>query len=313
MMNRNDITEIGDFCVEKTISKSGMSSVHLGYRPELPLYKVAIKLHQESEKQANAYQDYLRKEADYLVLFRHPNVIRIYPIVSATGKVTYCARATNLPDRPWYFAMEYLPAGDLTKYVKKLTSFPIPWLIEFFYQLLITIQFLHRLGYGHCDLKPDNILLREPPDAKRPPLPILTDFGTTHALNAPMEDPARSLRYSPPEIILAHTRKDINPTELSLKPEKIDIWSLGAILFELLTGRALFYQRSEKDITTSILQGEIEKIHKLRPDASANLDVALEVMLKRNPDDRPDIDELIIAFEERISSVRPPRIPVGQA
>jgi serine/threonine protein kinase len=311
-MNRLNFTAIGDFVIEKTISRSGMSSVHLGYKPELPTHKVAIKLHQESETQANAFQDYLRKEADYLTKFRHPSIIRIFPITSTTGKITYSARATNLPDRPWYFAMEYLPAGDLTQYSKKITSFPIPWLIEFFYQLLITVQFIHRLGYGHCDLKPDNILLREPPDARRSPLPILTDFGTTHALNAPMGDPARSLRYSPPEIILAHTRKDINPLDLALKPDKIDIWSLGAILFELLTGRALFYQRNEKEITTSILQGEIAKIHKLRPEASTNLDKALEAMLNKRPEERPDVDDLITAFEERISSVRPPRIPVSQ-
>jgi serine/threonine protein kinase len=309
-MSRQVISAIGDYLVEKTISRSGMSSVHLGYMPAQPAFKVAIKLHQESRTQANAFQDYLRNEADYLNRFRHPNVIRIYPIVSSTGKITYCARCLNLPDQPWYFAMEYLPGGDLARYIKKFRSFPILWVIEFFYQLLITVQYLHRLGYAHCDLKPDNLLLREAPDPRRAPQPILTDFGTTHPLDAQLEFPTRSLRYSPPEIILAHARRDIRPAELTLIPDKIDIWSLGAILFELLTGRALFNQRNDKEITTSILEGEIEKIHQLRPDASAFLDVALVEMLRKTPEARPDVDDLIIAFEERISSVRPPRIPV---
>jgi serine/threonine protein kinase len=308
-MIKQKFTVIGDYVIDKTISISGMSSIHLGYMPDQPAYKVAIKLHQESEGQANAFQDYLRKEADFLNLFRHPSIIRIYPISLPTGKITYCARATNLQDRPWYFAMEYLPQGDLTQHIKKIKGFPIPWLIEFFYQLLITVQYMHRLGYGHCDLKPDNVLLREDPDVRRIPQPILTDFGTVHPLNSRMNSPTRSMRYSPPEIILAHTRGDIPPSELNLQPGKIDIWSLGAILFELLTGRALFNQRNEKEITTSILEGEIDKIHKLRPDASTYLDVALDVMLRKNPDERPDIDDLVSAFEERISSVRPPRIP----
>ncbi len=312
-MSTLKVTAIGDYVIEKTLSVSGMSSVHLGYLPELPAYKVAIKLHQESEGQANTFQDYLRKEADYLSRFRHPNVIRIFPIFTSTGKSAYCARAINLPDRPWYFAMEYLPAGDLTRHIKKVSSFPIPWLVEFFYQMLVTVQYLHRLGYGHCDLKPDNILLRETPDARRVPIPILTDFGTVHPLAARMEEPTRSMRYSPPEVILAHARKDINPADLPLIPAKIDVWSLGAIFFELLTGRALFNQRNEREITTSILQGEIEKIRKLRPDTSSSLDIALEVMLKKKPEDRPDIDDLITAFEERISSVRPPRIPAAAA
>jgi len=310
-MSRQNITAIGDFTIEKNISWSGMSSVHLGYLPSQPEYKVAIKLHQETASQANAFQDYLRNEANYLNRFRHPNVIRIFPISTVLGRIAYCVRATNLPDQPWYFAMEYLPAGDITQYIKKIRSFPILWVIELFYQLLVTVQYLHRLGFGHCDLKPDNILLREPPDPKRTPQPILTDFGTTQPIGTPMTAPARSIRYSPPEIILAHARKDINPSELTLLPDKIDVWSLGAILFELLTGRALFNQRNSKEITTSILEGEIAEIHKLRPEASPYLDVALKAMLKKTPQERPNVDDLIIAFEEKISSVRPPRIPIS--
>jgi eukaryotic-like serine/threonine-protein kinase len=311
-MAKPDVAAIGDFTIEKTISRSGMSSIHVGYLPAQPDYKVAIKLHMETASQANLYQDYLRHEADYLKQFRHPNVIRIFPISTVLNRITYCARDAKLPGQPWYFAMEYLTAGDLRQYSAKFRTFPIPWLVELFYQLVITVQFLHRLGYGHCDLKPDNVLFREVPDPKKAPLPILTDFGTVHPIGKPILIPARSMRYSPPEIILASARKDIQPSELNLLPDKIDIWSLGAILFELLTGRALFYQRNDKEITTSILNGEIDEIHKLRPDASSYLDVALKAMLKRAPEERPTIDDIVIAFEEKISSVRPPRIPISQ-
>ena len=310
-MTRPKITSIGDFVIDKSLSTSGMSSVHVGHLPAQPTYKVAIKLHLESETHHNTFQDYLRKEADYLVRFRHPSVIRIFPISLHTGKVSYCVRATNLPENPWYFAMEYLPGGDLSDYIKKIKTFPILWIIEFFYQLLITVQFLHHLGFGHCDLKPDNILLREPPEPNKSPQPILTDFGTTHPLGTPITQPAKSVRYSPPEILLAHTRKDIHPQELALYPDKIDIWSLGAILFELLTGRPLFNQKQDREITTSILEGKIDKIRTLRPEVNESLDVVLEQMLKRVPEARPEVDELIVAFEELISSVRPPRIPVA--
>ncbi len=310
-MFKQKITAIGDYAIEKNLNISGMSSIYLGYLPPQNQYKVAIKLHLESETGHNIFQDYLRKEAEYLAMFRHPNVIRIFPTPINSGRSMYCVRATNLPETPWYFAMEYLPDGDLTKHLKKIKTFPIPWIIEFFYQLLITVQFIHRLGYGHCDLKPDNVLLREAPDPNRPPHPILTDFGTTHPIGTPITHPAKSVRYSPPEILLSHTRQDLRPEERPLHPDKIDIWSLGAILFELLTGRPLFNQKQDREITTSILEGRIEKIRTLRPDVHESLDIVLEQMLKRSPEERPGIDTFVTVFEERISSVRPPRIPVG--
>lgn len=309
-MSKPKFSTIGDYTIEKTINTSGMSSIHVGYIPPQNQYKVAIKLHLDSETEHNVFQEFLRKEAEYLALFRHPNVIRIFPTLVNAGRTGYCVRATNLPDSPWYFAMEYLPSGDLTQHLKKIKTFPILWIVEFFYQLLITVQFLHHMGYGHCDLKPDNILLREIPDPNKAPHPILTDFGTTHPIGTPIAHPAKSLRYSPPEILLSHTRQDIRPEELNLYPDKIDIWSLGAILFELLTGRPLFNQKNDRAITTSILEGKIDFVRSLRPEVHESLDIVLAQMLKRAPEERPEIDDLVMVFEERISSVRPPRIPL---
>jgi serine/threonine protein kinase len=305
------VKTVGDYLIDKTLSQSGMSYIHLAHLPNQANYKVALKIHLGSDSPHNVYQDLLRVEAEHLTRLRHPNIVRIFPQHLPTGKVLYCARAMELPDHPWYLVMEYIPGSDLGKYVKTLGKFPVPWIIELFYQLLTTVQFMHKMGYGHCDLKPENILLRESPDPYRMPQPILTDFGTTHRLDEKIVQPTRSLRYSPPEVIIAYTRKDIKTSEFPLYPEKIDLWSLGAILFELLTGRHLFNQERETDITSSILRGEINKVQSLRPEVHESLDKVLSVMLKVHPEDRPGVDEIIEAIEERISSVRPPRIPVS--
>jgi serine/threonine-protein kinase len=304
-------TYIGNFVVEKTLSKSGMSYIYLARLAEQPNYKVALKIHLESEGPRNTYQDLLRHEAEHLAHFRHPNIMRVFPLQLPTGKVVYCARATDLPENPWYFTMEYIPGGDLSKYIKNFTKMPIPWIIEFFYQLLITVKYIHQMGYGHCDLKPENILLREPPSPLRTPQPILTDFGTAQRVEDIIAQPTRSLRYSPPEIIMAYTRKDIEAKNFPLYAAKIDIWSLGALLFELLTGQQLFSQRKEAEITSSILRGELRKIQTLRREAHESLDKVLSVMLQTQPEERPEIDDIIEAIEERISSVRPPRIPLA--
>jgi serine/threonine protein kinase len=254
------VKTVGNYQIDKILSKSGMSFVYQAHLSNQPNFKVALKINLESESPRNIYQDLLRHEAEHLARFRHPNIVRIFPLNLPTGKVLYCARAIEIPENPWYFTMEYISASDLGKYIKNFSKFPVPWIIELFYQLLITVQFIHRMGYGHCDLKPENILLREPPDPSRVPHPILTDFGTTHRLDSKIFQPTRSLRYSPPEVIMAYTRRDIDSTNFPLYPNKIDLWCLGAILFELLTGQHLFNQNKEADITSSILRGELKKV-----------------------------------------------------
>ena len=99
---------IGDYLIDSTLSKSGMSYVHLAYLPNQPNYKVALKIHFVSESPRNAYQDLLRHEAEHLARFRHPNVVRIFPLHLPTGKVLYCARAIELPENPTVLIKVYL-------------------------------------------------------------------------------------------------------------------------------------------------------------------------------------------------------------
>ncbi|NUM46963.1 MAG: serine/threonine protein kinase [Anaerolineales bacterium] len=314
MANLANGTRIGDYVIESLLSdKGGMSEIYLAALYGQPTYKVALKFPRKVETNQNAYQDLLRDEANFLAKLRHPGIVRVFPLTQAGGKTTYLARAAALPQQPWYFAMEYVPGSDLAKYVKQIAKFPLPWITELFYQIAVTIQFMHTKdqGYGHCDIKPENILMREVPDPHRPPQPVFVDFGTVKPFDAPITQPALSLKYSSPEVVQAHIRKDIPPEQFPLQPEKIDIWALGVLLFELITGQELFNQRKDDEITTSILRGKLKRIRDLRPEINPSFDILLNEMLKQDPDERPDIDDVIEVLEERISNVRPPRIPMA--
>lgn len=303
--------QIDAYTIEKPLSKSGgMSQVFLAHHREKADKQVAIKVQLTEDENSQTYQELLRQEAETLSRLRHPGIVHVFPLRVA-NRTAYSARAHEHKGQPWYFAMEYIRGNNLHDYTGQIAKMPLEWVMELFYQLLTTIQFMHLSGFAHCDLKPNNILLRSAPSVNEVPRPVLVDFGSATEIKKGIGQLTASLHYSPPEVILAMERKDIPQSNLLLLPEKIDIWALGAILFEIVTGRPLINKKKKDDITTSIIKGELDTIHSIRPDVHHSLDRFLGVILRKDPAERPDVRDLIKAIEEKISVSRPPR--VGQS
>lgn len=301
---------LGNYQIEKHLSKKGATSqIFLAKNNERPELHAALKVHLTND---NRYQDLLRKEADVLSRLHHPGVVRIYPQY-INGRVVYEARADLHRDQPWYFVMEHITGPSLDQLIDKqiIKKYPIAWIIELFYQLLTIVNFLHKAGYAHCDLKPSNILLRYPPSATQIPYPVLVDFGSVTSIKSSPANLAGTILYLPPEAIMLVVRSDITPKELSLRPDKVDIWSLGAIFFEMLTGRPLINHKSKEQATTSILQGQLDSLKSERPDINPSLDILLRNMISKEAEKRPPVHQLIAALEEDIAEFRPPRIPIN--
>lgn len=232
--------------------------------------------------------------------------MRIYP-QQINGRVTYEARASWHSEAPWYFTMEYIPGPSLDRIVNKqfVRQFPTEWIVELFYQIGVVVYYLHRSGYAHFDLKPSNILLRYPPSLDTIPAPVLIDFGITTKHKSHPEILAGSLQYSSPEILVARNRPD---ARVKITPDKADIWALGAIFFELLTGRPLVNDNNEKRITTAIMQGKLDSLKSERPELSSFLDGLFSAMINEDAVRRPNINRILKALEEEIIEICPPRI-----
>lgn len=307
-VNNGDV--VGTYCIQHDISAGGMSHIFLATLLDRPNFRAALKFNGSAHPR---YQDLLRHEAEILAQLRHPNIVRIFPM-RLERKTYYTARAQDIPHRPWYFAMEYLEGGSLDQHVAQIAGFPLAWRVELFYQLLITVHFIHQNGLAHLDLKPENIVLRHFPRPDQGPQPTIIDFGSASLL----ERRARlsfSVHYSPPEIILAQRRQKEGKTPCleTLRPEKTDVWALGAILFELLTGMPLVPEAGGDGAMRRILDGNWPSVRASRPEIDESFDLMLAVMLHPEPQARPTLDELLVAIEEKIVSVCPPRIPFSEA
>ena len=302
---------VGPYTIGRTLSDAGgMSQVLLAYDTERPSYSAALKVQLVNNDNKVAFQDLLQEESEILRHLRHSGIIRIYPLRLDLRTISYVARAYDYQNKPWYYAMEHIggDGGTLDYYSKEIRKMPIEWIVELFYQILVVVQYIHKNGYAHGDLKPQNIMLRRKPMLNEIPTPVIIDFGSATDVRKGVRQLSASIRYSAPEIITALDRRDIPPHNLVRYPRKADVWALGAIFFELLTGRPLIDQKRPAEITTTILHKQLDKIRDINPTIDPSLDKLLDVMLSRKPEARPPTKELIRAIEERIYSVRPPRI-----
>ncbi len=298
---------IEPYRIEALLSEGGMSDIYLASTQDRRYHKIAVKCSKDGRIE---YQDALRREVDNLKLLRHPCVVRIYPLRLSRERVVYHARADKAPSQPWYFAMEHIIGGGLDSHIARLAHLSVAWRTELFYQLLVAVHFIHRAGFTHCDLKPENILLRENPRMDRLPQPVLVDFGSASPIGR-RRNLTHTPHYAPPEVIRAAAdpqNRDLRAPEM-LPPDKADIWALGAIYYELLTGVPLITATTYGDAVEAVLSRKWHPNVGRRADVHPSLARLVERMLQVNPYDRPTVDDIIVDVEERIATIAPPRIP----
>ena len=209
--------------------------------------------------------DKLLEEANILKNLDHPNIIKIYEIITDY-------RSVNI-------VMELCTGGELFDRIKKAKKFSETIAANYIADIVSAIKYCHEAHIVHRDLKPENLLFEsENLDAK---IKII-DFGTSQYF-VPREKLNRfigSAYYVAPEVI------DKN------YDEKCDVWSIGVILYIMLCGFPPFNGKSDSDIFKQIKESEVSFNDNSWKHISDSAKELITKMLIKNPDARPSIHEV---------------------
>lgn len=209
-------------------------------------------------------------EARIMQNIRHPCVVRMHDIIDSHDSV--------------YITLEYMRGGDLLSRIINKNFLPEQNAKLFFYQMCHAIKYLHSQKITHRDLKPDNILLDSDADET---LIKITDFGLSKLTqnNSVLRTLCGTPLYVAPEVLLTNGR--------GVYTEKVDIWSLGVVLFTELSGTLPFANEYGTPATEQIKRGLFKFRSSNWKYVSSEAKKFICDILNTNVDRRPSIDELL--------------------
>jgi serine/threonine-protein kinase len=289
--------------IVKLLAQGGMGSVFEAKHDDLG-QRVAVKmLHRELVTRKDFVERFLR-EARIAARIRNEHVVRVFDVGTHDG----------VP----YMVMEYLQGTDLADLIETSGKQPLKDAVDYILQALAALIDAHEDGVVHRDLKPANLFI-EQRSGRAHKIKVL-DFGISKI--APGEDvnasitATRSLLGSPgymsPEQIISTRNVDA----------RSDVWSLGAILYELISGEPAFAGETIGEIFANIRERDLPPIRSRREDVPEALERVLVKALKRERDERyasaRDFRNALMPFASirartLLMSDRPPPHPVGSA
>ncbi|KAK1312050.1 CBL-interacting serine/threonine-protein kinase 11 [Acorus calamus] len=217
------------------------------------------------EKLGKKLQNSLLSEIYILRKINHPNIIRLHDMIEAPGRI--------------YLVLEYCSGGDLSIYVQRHGRVNETVAKHFMQQLATGLKVLRENNLMHRDLKPQNLLLATNDDQ---PILKLADFGFARSLQPRglAETVCGSPLYMAPEIM-----------QLQKYDAKADLWSVGAILFQLVMGRTPFTGHTQLQLLQNILKSNELRFPPDTHDLSSNCIDLCQKLLRRNPVERLTFEE----------------------
>jgi serine/threonine-protein kinase len=234
-----------------------MADVYLAEDQELGR-RVALKLLDERHASDEQFVERFRREAQSAAGLNHPNIVSIFDRGRAEG--TY------------YIAMEYLDGRTLKELIVRNGPTPVPIAIDYARQILGALAFAHRNGIIHRDIKPHNIIVGTDGRLK------VTDFGIARSGTSQMTEAGS----------IVGTAQYLSPEQARGAPvdPRSDLYSLGIVLYEMLTGKVPFTGDTPVEIAMKHLSQVPEPPSALRPEVPHDLDAVVMRALAKDPDHR---------------------------
>ncbi|MGH2868553.1 MAG: Stk1 family PASTA domain-containing Ser/Thr kinase [Solirubrobacteraceae bacterium] len=259
----------GRYKVLARLGSGGMADVFLAEDQQLGR-KVALKLLHGRFAADPDFVERFRREAQAAAGLQHPQVVSVYDRGSW--------------DDTYYIAMEYLPGRTLKQLIREEAPLPPVRAIDIALQILKAARFAHRRGVIHRDLKPHNVIVDDADQAK------VTDFGIARAGASDMTETGS----------IMGTAQYLSPEQAQGRSVQAgsDLYSIGVVLYEMLTGRVPFDADAAVTIALKHVSEAPPPPRQINPAIPAELEQVVLWVLNKNPRDRPaDADQLITALE----------------
>ncbi len=244
----------------KSIGEGGMANVYLGYDTILDR-NVAIKVLRGDLANDEKFVRRFQREALSASSLSHPNIVAMYDVGEDDGL--------------YYIVMEYVEGKTLKQLLKKRGSLTLSEAIDIMLQLTDGMAHAHDSYIVHRDLKPQNIMIEDDGQIK------ITDFGIAMALNSTQLTQTNSVmgsvHYLPPEQAAGKGATI-----------KSDIYSMGIIFYELLTGELPFKGDSAVEIALKQMKEPLPDVHKLNNDIPQSIENIILKATAKNPKNRYD-------------------------
>ena len=265
----------GRYKVLSRLGAGGMADVYLAEDQQLGR-KIALKLLHRRFAEDPGFVERFRREAQAAAGLQHPNVVSVYD--------------RGVYDDTYYIAMEYLPGRTLKQLIRQEAPIDPIRAIEITVQILKAARFAHRRGVIHRDLKPHNVIVDEADHAK------VTDFGIARAGASDMTETGSIMgtaQYLSPEQAQGHAVSAGS-----------DLYSVGVILYELVTGRVPFDAEAAVTIAIKHVSEAPVPPRAINPRVPPELEQVILWAMNKNPGDRPtDADQFIQALEQVKDSI----------
>jgi serine/threonine-protein kinase len=268
-------TQAGEYVIEKKLGQGGMGAVY-GARHPLIGKRAAVKVISRELSASQEGVDRFVREAQAVNQIGHPNIVDVFGF-------------GRLPDGRSFFVMEWLVGETLR--ARMTRPLALPDALEILDQITTALEAAHEAGVLHRDLKPDNVFLVA--QKHGPPKVKLLDFGLAKLQGSS-------------DGRIDHTRTGVvMGTPLYLSPEQAkgvkvefpsDIYSLGAIAYEMCAGQVPFIADSAVEIMAKHISERVVPLYQIAPELPPALDHLVLSMLEKDPKQRPQIAHVRAGF-----------------
>ena len=248
----------GRYEIREIIGVGGMAVVYKAY-DNIDDRIVAIKILKDEYLSNEDFKRRFKNESKAIAVLSHPNIVRVYNV--------------SFGDRLQYIVMEYVDGITLKEYIEQQGVINWKEAVHFTGQILAALQHAHDKGIVHQDIKPQNIMLLQDGTIK------VTDFGIARFSrmdsNTTSENAIGSVHYISPEQARGEMTDD-----------KADIYSVGVVMYEMLTGTLPFQSDNAVSVALMQLQQDPKKPREIVPTLPLGLEQITMRAMQKNPNDR---------------------------